>query len=129
MIKKLLNLVIVILTILMSIELIAAADNAIGFLPKGTRTVTFLTYISKEEYADCVERYYKNEALGVKPDEDLLECYGVARYYEAALQRQVSLRKGDMEQAQAAEEQMEQAYGQMGELAPVKDRIDEVIER
>ena len=29
----------------------------------------------------------------------------------------------------AAEEQMEQAYGQMGELAPVRDRIDEVIER
>lgn len=52
-----------------------------------------------------------------------------ARYYEAALQRQVSLRKGDREQAKAAEEQMEQAYGQMGELAPVRDRIDEVIER
>ena len=32
-------------------------------------------------------------------------------------------------QAKAAEEQMEQAYGQMGELAPVRDRIDEVIER
>ena len=40
-----------------------------------------------------------------------------------------SLRKGDREQAKAAEEQMEQAYGQMGELAPVRDRIDEVIER
>ena len=76
-----------------------------------------------------MERYYKNEALGVKPDEEMLECYGVARYYEAALQRQVSLRKGDREQAKAAEEQMEQAYGQMGELAPVRDRIDEVIER
>ena len=76
-----------------------------------------------------MERYYKNEALGVEPDEEMLECYGVARYYEAALQRQVSLRKGDREQAKAAEEQMEQAYGQMGELAPVRDRIDEVIER
>ena len=54
--KKLLSLVIVILTVLMSIELIAIADNAIGFLPEGTRTVTFLTYISREEYADCVER-------------------------------------------------------------------------
>ncbi len=126
--KKLLSLVIVILTVLMSIELIAIADNAIGFLPDGTRTVTFLTYISREEYADCVERYYKNEALGVKPDEEMLECYGVARYYEAAIQRQVSLRKGDREQAKVAEEQMEQAYGQMGELAPVRDRIDEVIE-
>ena len=62
--KKLLSLVIVILTALMSIELIAIADNAIGFLPEGTRTVTFLTYISREEYAYCVERYYKNEALG-----------------------------------------------------------------
>ena len=127
--KKLLSLVIVILTVLMSIELIAIADNAIGFLPDGTRTVTFLTYISREEYAYCVERYYKNEALGVEPDEEMLECYGVARYYEAALQRQVSLRKGDREQAKAAEEQMEQAYGQMGELALVRDRIDEVIER
>ena len=124
--KKLLSLVIVILTVLMSIELIAIADNAIGFLPEGTRTVTFLTYISREEYAYCVERYYKNEALGVEPDEEMLECYGVARYYEAALQR---LRKGDREQVQTAEEQMEQAYGQMGELAPVRDRIDEVIER
>ena len=127
--KKLLSLVIVILTVLMSIELIAIADNAIGFLPDGTRTVTFLTYISREEYAYGVERYYQNEALGVEPDEEMLECYGVARYYEAALQRQVSLRKGDREQAKVAEEQMEQAYGQMGELAPVRDRIDEVIER
>ena len=41
----------------------------------------------------------------------------------------MSLRKGDREQAKAAEEQMEQAYGQMRELAPVRDRIDEVIER
>ena len=55
--KKLLSLVIVILTVLMSIELIAIADNAIGFLPDGTRTVTFLTYISREEYAYCVERH------------------------------------------------------------------------
>lgn len=91
--KKLLSLVIVILTVLMSIELIAIADNAIGFLPDGTRTVTFLTYISREEYAYCVERYYKNEALGVEPDEEMLECYGVARYYEAALQRQVRPQK------------------------------------
>ena len=59
----------------------------------------------KRQYAYCVERYYKNEALGVEPDEEMLECYGVARYYEAALQRQVSLRKGDREQAKAAEEQ------------------------
>ena len=123
--KKLLSLVIVILTVLMSIELIAIADNAIGFLPEGTRTVTFLTYISREEYADCVERYYKNESLGVDPDEEMLECYGVARYYEAALQRQMGLKKGDMEQVQTAEEQMEQAYEQMGALAPVGDSIDE----
>ena len=46
--KKLLSLVIVILTALMSIELIAIADNAIGFLPDGTRTVTFLTSAIEE---------------------------------------------------------------------------------
>lgn len=126
--KKILDLVIVILTVFVSIELIFLADSVCGFLPEGTRTVTFLTYIKEEEYADCVEHYYKNEALHVVPDADMLECYGVARYYEAALHRQISLKKGDAVQAQTDAENMQQAYEKMGELAPVRDRIDEVVE-
>ena len=48
---------------------------------------------------------------------------------DLACDRLEEYRKRAGEQAKAAEEQMEQAYGQMGELAPVRDRIDEVIER
>ena len=126
--KKILDLVIIVLTVFVSIELIFIADQVCKFSPEGTRTVTFLTYIKDEAYADCVEYYYKNEALHIVPDEDMQECYGVAKYYEAALHRQISLKKEDIRQAEIDAENMQQAYEHMGELAPVRDRIDEVVE-
>ena len=82
-----------------------------------------------QEYQKCVEYYYENEANGVEPDEELKECYGVAKYYEAAWQRMRYLASGEQVLAKEAEAGMEAAAEEMGELQPVREQIDEILKQ
>lgn len=81
------DLMVVFLAVILTIELIAIAGFTFPFMETGHRTSAFLRRIQDQEYQKCVEYYYENEANGVEPDEELKECYGVAKYYEAAWQR------------------------------------------
>ena len=81
------DLMVVFLAVILTIELIAIAGFTFPFMETGHRTSAFLRRIQGQEYQKCVEYYYENEANGVEPDDDLKECYGVAKYYEAAWQR------------------------------------------
>lgn len=93
----------------------------------GHKTSAFLRRIQDQEYQKCVEYYYENEANGVEPDEELKECYGVAKYYEAAWQRMRYLASGEQVLAKEAEAGMEAAAEEMGELQPVREQIDEIF--
>ena len=121
------DLMIILLTVILTIELIAITGFAFPFMETGHRTSAFLRRIQDQEYQKCVEYYYENEANGVEPDEDLKECYGVAKYYEAAWQRMRYLTSGEQELAKEAEAGMEAAAEEMGELQPVRERIDEIF--
>ena len=104
------------------------ADYTFDLSNNGKRAIVFLQYIQQQEYEKCLNYYYANEALGVKPDEDLQECYAVAQYYEAAYQYRVYVDQGKDTQADKAHERMEEAASGMGELAPVRDRIDRILQ-
>ena len=99
------------------------------FMETGHRTSAFLRRIQDQEYQKCVEYYYENEANGVEPDEELKECYGVAKYYEAAWQRMRYLASGEQVLAKEAEAGMEAAAEEMGELQPVREQIDEILKQ
>ena len=121
------DLMVVFLTVILTIEFIAIAGFSFPFMESGHRTSTFLRRIQDQEYQKCVEYYYENEANGVEPDDDLKECYGVAKYYEAAWQRMRYLASGEQELAKEAEAGMEAAAEEMGELQPVRERIDGIL--
>lgn len=123
------DLMVVFLTVILTIELIAIAGFSFPFMETGHRTSAFLRRIQDQEYQKCVEYYYENEADGVKPDEDLKECYGVAKYYEAAWQRMRYLAAGEQDLAEAEAAKMTAAEEEMGELQPVHQRIDAMLEQ
>lgn len=125
--SKALNLCIVLLTCIITIEIMFVADYTFDLSNNGKRAIVFLKYIQQQEYEKCLNYYYANEALGVKPDEDLQECYAVAQYYEAAYQYRVYVEQGKNTQADEARKRMEDAASRMGELAPVRDRIDRIL--
>ncbi|CDF46784.1 unknown [Roseburia sp. CAG:100] len=52
----------------------------------------------------------------------------MAQYYEAAYQYRVYVDQGKDTQADKAHERMEEAASRMGELAPVRDRIDRILQ-
>ena len=121
------DLMVVFLAVILTIELIAIAGFTFSFMETGHKTSAFLRRIQDQEYQKCVEYYYENEANGVEPDEELKECYGVAKYYEAAWQRMRYLASGEQELAKEAEAGMEAAAEEMGELQPVREQIDEIF--
>ena len=123
------DLMVVFLAVILTIELIAIAGFTFPFMETGHRTSAFLRRIQDQEYQKCVEYYYENEANGVEPDDDLKECYGVAKYYEAAWQRMRYLVSGEQVLAKEAETDMEAAAEEMGELQPVRERIDEILKQ
>ena len=121
------DLMIILLTMILTIELIAIAGFTFPFMAPGHRTSAFLRLIRDQEYQKCVEYYYENEADGVAADDDLRECYGVAKYYEAAWQQKRDLAAGDTALAEEAAARMEAAAEEMGELKPVRERIDQML--
>ena len=75
--SKILNICIVLLTCIITIEAMFIADYTFDLSNNSKRAIVFLQYIQQQEYEKCLNYYYTNEALGVKPDEDLQErCSG-----------------------------------------------------
>ena len=125
---RLLDIGIILLTCIITIEIMFIADDTFGISSNGKGAVVFLQYIQQQDYEKCLHYYYANEAAGIKPDADLQECYAVAQYYEAAYQHQIYVQQGRAAQAQQAMERMEDAASGMGELALVRDRIDRILQ-
>jgi len=85
---------------------------------------SFYWRLESEEYSGMVNMYYMNMAAGKGDAKELQEYYGIARYFEAAADYKMYIEAGDGESAKEAYAKMEEAYGQMGELAIVKKKID-----
>ncbi len=85
---------------------------------------SFYWRLESEEYASMVNMYYMNVAEDKENARDLQEYYGVAKYFEAATNYKMYVEAGKSELAEAAYEQMEEAYEQMGDFSIVKGKID-----
>ena len=83
---------------------------------------SFYWRLEEENFGQMVEMYYSNEAAGVKPTGDMLEYYGVAKYFEAASYYKL-YQNEDSEYARYYQEKMETAAEEMGELAFLTEKI------
>ena len=88
---------------------------------------SFYYRLESEDYRDMVEMYYMNESAGVKPDEELEQYYGVAKYFEAASYYKVYQDDGDEEQMAKYLNRMEMAEEQMGVLSIAAEDIDDKL--
>ncbi|MBQ7919188.1 MAG: hypothetical protein IJ324_04495 [Lachnospiraceae bacterium] len=70
--------------------------------------------IEQERYGQLVKNYYYNELGGEKANNDMRECYGVAKYFEAALWHNAYETVGDSRRSGIYAEKMADAYEEMG---------------
>lgn len=85
---------------------------------------SFYYYLREERYASMVDGYYVNLQNKEKAGKKLAECYGIAKYYNAAFFYHAYEETGDMEGMQRMEAQKEQAYAEMGNYTSLADKID-----
>lgn len=89
---------------------------------------TMLYALQSGQYSDLTEYYHHNQAVDAKSTKTMEECYAIARYYEAAIDYKLAIQENNMELQKEAEEKMELASKEMGELSYAGDEIDALLE-
>ena len=79
--------------------------------------------VEQEEYGRLVKNYYTNELSGQKANNEMQECYGVAKYFEACFWYKAYDNEGDSVKASIYKEKMEDAYGEMGDYQFLDEKI------
>ncbi len=88
---------------------------------------SFYYRLQDESYGTLVGMYYMNEAAGVEADEDMLQYYGVAKYFEAASYYKAYENVEDTKEMKKYQTKMKEAKSQMGELQFVSEKVDEEL--
>lgn len=88
---------------------------------------SFVYNIKEETYGEMVLSYYNNDLGGCKETRGLRECYGVAKYYEAAFWKNAYDIVGDAQWSAHYAEKMEEAYGEMGDYKFLESTIQEKL--
>ena len=83
--------------------------------------------VRNENYAYLVANYHQDEVYGGLISGTKKECYGVAKYFEAASMYKAYLESGDTERAAREKERMDEAYEEMGEWNIAADSIREKL--
>ena len=83
--------------------------------------------LSSENYAYLLDNYHQDEVYGGLLSESKKECYGVAKYFEAASMYRAYLETGDTERAAIEKEKMDAAYEEMGGWNITADSIREKL--
>lgn len=117
----------VVITVLVVLFVIIAC-GAIGelyhyafYFSNNERTFTYR--LEDERYSGMVRMYHENVASGHGEDKDLQEYYGVAKYYEAAVDYKLYTEAGEVEKAQEEKINMDEAYEEMGDFKFVREKI------
>ena len=84
-------------------------------------------YVTYENYAHLVEMYYDDLPYGGRITGTKAECYGVARYFEAASMYRAYLAAGDSERAAREKAKMDAAYEEMGDWNIAADSIQKKL--
>ena len=119
-----------VLTIVMVIECLLLVVTAFVFWDELTYEFNwywdenhFIYCIEDERYGDMVSGYYSNELSGRISTRGLRECYGVAKYYEAALWYNAYEIVGDTAKSAIYAEKMADAYEEMGDYQFMDSKI------
>ena len=83
--------------------------------------------VRNENYAYLVANYHQDEVYGGLISGTKKECYGVAKYFEAASMYKAYLESGDVERAAREKERMDEAYEEMGDWNIAADSIREKL--
>ena len=79
--------------------------------------------VQNENYAYLLVNYHEDMVYGGLLSGTKKECYGVARYFEAASMYKAFLQTGDTEHAAREKEKMDAAYEEMGDWNIAADSI------
>ena len=121
------NVVIVILCIVLflgCIQMIGALRDAFS---RPSRAKYMENLVRYENYAYLLSSYHEDEVYGGLVTGTKKECYGVAKYFEAASMYRAYLETGDTERAAREKEKMDAAYEEMGEWNIAADSIREKL--
>ena len=121
------NVVIVILCIVLflgGIQMISALRDAFA---RPSRAKYMENLIRYENYAYLLNSYHEDVVYGGLVTEAKKECYGVAKYFEAASMYRAYLETGDTERAAREKEKMDAAYEEMGDWNIAADSIREKL--
>ena len=83
--------------------------------------------VQSENYAYLLVNYHEDMVYGGLLSGTKKECYGVARYFEAASMYKAFLQIGDTERAAREKEKMDAAYEEMGDWNIAADSIREKL--
>lgn len=123
-----LNIVIIIMAFIFLVILWLTAQEVFSsFSTYEYEEDSFIYAMESENYGRIVTMYNENCNNGYGDKRNLQECYGVAKYYEAAFDYKVCVNLGDTAGAEEQQNLMEEAEAQMGDFAFMADKIDEKL--
>ena len=121
------NVVIVILCIILFLGSIQMFNGLRDAFSRPSRTKYMENLVSYENYAYLLNSYHEDVVYGGPVSGTKKECYGVAKYFEAASMYRAYLETGDTERAAREKEKMDAAYEEMGEWNMAADSIREKL--
>lgn len=128
--KKLLNIVIVILCIVLFMQtasLIWYVSEDKWVYNNISDESELFSRLQYQSYDSLLDAVYRNEAGNAPKEGDMEALYAVAHYYENAMMYHAYQTAGDSEKAQARYEKMLEYEAQMGEYAFAKEEILEYL--
>lgn len=118
-----LNIVIIVLSLVLFLMVCVMIGELHDAFDRKRSTDNFAYYMKSEDYHELVPAYYHNTINGFKADEETMEYYGVAQYFEAAFLYNAYVKTGNEEMAQKYKEKMQAAETEMGGWSIAKDSI------
>ncbi|MBQ8822081.1 MAG: hypothetical protein IJZ82_05525 [Lachnospiraceae bacterium] len=119
-----------ILTIVMIMECLLIVITVAKFWVELTYDYTWyenedalLYEMEDERYGWLLCNYYTNLYGGYEASGNMEECYGVAKYFEAALWYNAYEAVGDTQQVSVYAEKMSEAYEEMGDYQFLEEKI------
>ena len=114
------DIIIVLLVLVNACMIIAIKENSDNI------NVDSKTYFLMKLYGE--DEYGKLEENKKNATQDFKECVAVADYYKAAFYKNVYAVGKDSQKLSQMEQNMEDAQKRMGEMSPIKVKIDRMLE-
>lgn len=118
-----LKILIIVLSVVLLLGIITAISSFMDAADNDYDVQRMELYITEGNYDRLVEAYHTNVAEEVRENKAIKECYGVAKYYEAAFHYKAYLETGDEQKAQREKQKMNDAYEEMGSWNVVAEDI------